>query len=681
MKPRSLALFALLTALVPVVPTSGQEAHLKIKKIVLYKHGIGYFERQGPVTGSVTVPLTFKTEQMKDVLKSLFAVDMGGGRIATVLYDSKDPVSRQLDEILFKVPEGSALTQFLKQLKGARVTVRIGNTAVEGAVLGIEPVQRQTEHAGVVTTTKIVLLRTDGAIQALDLLDAQDVTILDEAVKKDLARMMDIYAKARYADRKTVHLRAEGEGQREVRVGYILETPIWKTSYRLLLEDNKPPLLQGWAILENRTDEDWEGVELSFVAGSPQSFILDLYTSYYPRRPVVDMGAQAGDRAELARGDPAERKAKPGERRRNQDDAKQADTGSDTFAATAAPAAPAPSLGELLATSMAPVTRGVQVGDLFSYAAQGPVTIKQGQAALVPILLEKLEKGGRVLFFRADVSPHPSHAMLLENSTALTLEKGPVTVFQGATCLGEGMLPKTLKTGMREMVTYALETGVEVEPQTAHQSRPVTKGVLAGGILTLVQTQVAETTYKLRNKTGKAYSLWIEHQKAGGYTLVEPKKADEELPAHLRFTVALAASGEASFVVREELPQSVQVAILSQSTEQIRFYLEQPYLTAAARAFLTKVIAIMDEKTVLDRRLAEAQQERNRQAQDQQRTRENLNVLRDSPKERTLREQYLDKLTKIDERLSELERQTTEDQKKREEVQQRLQREVAAFRE
>src|SRR5262245_33675355 len=141
-----------------------KETRLKIRRIVLYKHGVGYFERQGSVTGSATVPLTFKSEQMKDVLKSLYAVDLTGGRIGSILYDGKDPVTKQLDEILFKVPEGNALTQFLKQLKGARVKIELGGTSRTGTVLGVEPVQRQSEH-GVVTTYKLVIFNEAGGIE------------------------------------------------------------------------------------------------------------------------------------------------------------------------------------------------------------------------------------------------------------------------------------------------------------------------------------------------------------------------------------------------------------------------------------------------------------------------------------------------------------------------------------
>ena len=60
-----------------------------------------------------------------------------------------------------------------------------------------------------------------------------------------------------------------GEGKRKVQVGYVVEAPIWKTSYRLVLSDTEAPFLQGWALVENTTDEDWQGVRLSLISGRP----------------------------------------------------------------------------------------------------------------------------------------------------------------------------------------------------------------------------------------------------------------------------------------------------------------------------------------------------------------------------------------------------------------------------
>ncbi len=668
-----IALLTAMNAQAPGAQTPGDN-RLNITRIVLYKHGVGYFEREGTVRGDATVPLSFKTAQMKDILKSLYAIDLGGGRISTILYDSKDPIQKQLEDILFRVPEGSALTQFLAQLKGAKVRANVGATPAVGSVLGIEPVQRLVDQT-VLTTHKLVLLREDGAIQAVDVLDASSIEILDETVRRDLARMMDIYAKARYADRKTVNLRAVGEGERKVRAGYIIETPIWKTSYRLIMEEGQAPLLQGWAIVENRTDEDWNDVRLSFVAGSPQSFVIDLYTSYYPQRPVVSVGA--GLAAEPAGGMAPSAPARGRARREMAKAEEMADAAPAPMAA-----APGMSLGEALEMSNIPAAEGVTVGDLFSYTASGPVTIKQGQAALVPILLERVSKSERVLFWRRELSQHPHHAVYLDNSTALTLEKGPITVFEGSTCLGEGMLPKTLKAGMREMVTYALETAVEVEQRGDQQAMPIVRSTLVNGLFTTFYREAYEHRYKLRNKAGKAYVLYLDHDKAGGdFKLIEPKAAAEEMPAHYRFKIDLAVGADTEFVVRQEREVSAQVGILDQGVDQIRVHLQQKYLSASARAFLDSIVGLLDQRAAVERELANHERERATLNQTQTTLRNNMSALRDSPEEKKLRDQYVVRFTQALQRTDELDRLVAAATQRRDQLAQEIGVKVQAFRE
>jgi len=257
-----------------------------VTKIVFYKHGLGYFERVGKIKDDATVTLQFKASQMPDLLTSLFAIDYGKDcKISSIGYDSKDPIDKH---ILIRVPENAALTQFLTQLKGVKVEVKIGTETIRGNVLGIEPVIQKTDN-NVLSAWKLIILSEDGAIKPFNLLEMSSLKILDELLQKDLQRILDIYLNAKYTDRKNVRIQTIGKGERNMKIGYLVEMPIWKTSYRLILGEDAKPYLQGWAIVENPTDEDWNNVQVSFVAGNPISFMLDLYTSYYPPRSIIDL--------------------------------------------------------------------------------------------------------------------------------------------------------------------------------------------------------------------------------------------------------------------------------------------------------------------------------------------------------------------------------------------------------
>jgi len=90
-------------------------------------------------------------------------------------------------------------------------------------------------------------------------------------------------------------LTATGSGEREIFVSYISEVPVWKSTYRILMPDkpNDKPLLQGWAVVDNTIGEDWQDVELTLVAGAPQSFVQNISQPYYVRRPEVALPESA----------------------------------------------------------------------------------------------------------------------------------------------------------------------------------------------------------------------------------------------------------------------------------------------------------------------------------------------------------------------------------------------------
>ena len=683
---KTAAAFALLALLaLPATSQEKSEQPLQVKKIVVYKHGVGYFEREGKVRDNQKLALTFKSAQMKDLLKSLYAVDLSGGRIATISYDTKDPLSKQLEDILIRVPEQNALTQFLTQLKGARIKALIAGQAVTGSVVGIEPEVRQTKD-GTSTVHKLVLFRDDGKLQPVELTSMSEFEILDEGLQKDLKRILEIYVKSKHADRKSVVLDAQGAGERNVRVGYIIETPIWKTSYRLLFEEGQRPLLQGWAILENTTDEDWDQVDVSFVAGSPMSFIMDLYTAYYPERAEIPVGVTAAPRpqglalAEKA-ASAAPAPAAPGFGGRMREPAKDKKADRAEMEDLAKGAERRKSFAEEMENAVGPAAAGVEVGDLFAYQAREKVSVKRGQAALVPILSERVDGGERVLFYRPSVSSRPMNSYYFKNTTSLTLEAGPVTFFDGSTCIGEGLMRRVLKKDMKDMMPYAIEAGVKVETKVNHRNDPITRGRIANGVLHLTYTQNLETVYALKNQLTKDTVLYLDHAKAGGYALAEPAKAEEEVDGHYRFKVELKAGTSVDLKVRETMGVTNQVALLQSPQETVRFYLSQRYISEAARKFLSELAQTQGEINRLRAEENDLVQERNRFNEDDTRVRQNLGVLRDTPAELEMRKKYLQRLSESDARLEQIRTDLKDRGTRRAQLERDLAKKVQEFRE
>ncbi|HEY1422044.1 MAG TPA: carboxypeptidase-like regulatory domain-containing protein, partial [Candidatus Acidoferrum sp.] len=266
-------------------------AKLPIRRVVLYKNGVGYFEHLGRVRGSQDVHIDFTSAQLNDALKSLTVLDLSGGRITGVDYNSEAPLARRLATLRLALGERPTVMDFLGALRGARVEVRNGSAAaITGKILSVERKTRMGT-AGSVEMEQISLITDAGEVRNLDLNTSTSVRIADRDLNAEIGKYLGLVASARDQDVRRMTISTTGNGERNLYVSYISEVPIWKTTYRIVLpsKEGKKPLLQGWAIVDNTVGEDWNGVELSLVAGAPHSFIQQLSEPYYGRRPVVEL--------------------------------------------------------------------------------------------------------------------------------------------------------------------------------------------------------------------------------------------------------------------------------------------------------------------------------------------------------------------------------------------------------
>jgi Carboxypeptidase regulatory-like domain len=281
----------LIVALIAPFGLPAQDASkLPVKRVVLYKNGVGYFEHIGKVTGKQDVSIPFTSGQLNDVLKSLTVLDLDGGRITGVEYGSSAPLDRQLGDLRLPFDEKTTLTDFLNSLRGARLEIRNGNTVATGRLLSVE---RKTRMGGGATleVDYVSLITDSGELKTTEVSPGFSVKLLDKGLAGKVDRVLDVISAGREADVRRMVVSTEGTGERSIFVSYISEVPVWKSTYRIVLNSKggKQPLLQGWAIVDNTVGQDWENVQLSLVAGAPQSFVQNLSQPYYTRRPVVPM--------------------------------------------------------------------------------------------------------------------------------------------------------------------------------------------------------------------------------------------------------------------------------------------------------------------------------------------------------------------------------------------------------
>jgi hypothetical protein len=287
---RSIFFMLILTSIISsLVLAQGENNPPPLRRVTLYKHGVGYFERQGKVNGDQQVTFLFDAAQMNDVLKSLVALDLGKGadkgKISAVTFDSIKPVDKRLEEFGISLDSTNAtgLTSLLGQLKGARVEGRAGPEPAAGVVVGIEK-RARWQGAEKTETQELVLVSDGGELRSIPLDQIRGVKLLDAKLREDLDQYLSILQSTIHKNLRKLTISTTGQGERDLFLSYVVEAPVWKTTYRVVLEAKSKPFLQGWALVDNVQDEDWNDVTLS-----PVSFIQDLQQPRYKRRPVVGM--------------------------------------------------------------------------------------------------------------------------------------------------------------------------------------------------------------------------------------------------------------------------------------------------------------------------------------------------------------------------------------------------------
>ena len=624
-----------------------------LRRVVLYKHGVGWFERESTVSGSESLVLRFRQSEVSDVMKSLTVLDLDGGIISAVSCDSAKSPEKLLSEIAFSFPEEDTLAGLLPQLRGAEIRIREGASGpvVAGVLLGADRVQIVVRDA-TVNQLRGSLLDATGTIHTFDVQSA-GIEIVDGALRAELGLYLRTLISARRTDLRNMTFFAEGEGERRLSISYVIEAPVWKATYRVLLHDDADAMIQGWAIVDNTTDEDWDKIALSLVAGLPVAFTHDLATPRYIRRPVVAVRETTGVLPPIAEagvflGD-ADDIQPAFEKYESSQDESQSAGGGRMRAKMAAPATMV--MRSRSAPSSAPVqTREREVGDLFAYDIDHPVTIRRNQSGMVPIVLKSFAGKSVLLYNRASREQNPMRCVEFKNSTGLTLEGGPLTVHEAGTYAGEAMLD-TIKPDEERLLAYAVELSVRAVVESEDTEGDVSRVYIANGYVHIDRHQIRSTHYKLTNNGKKPSVLLIDHPKVGGwhpdgFTPV----TETENYYRLRYDLAAGVSRAIDVRLRTVGTQTRQLSALTGS--MIEHYQQNRWFDEKAIAELTELLRMQNEVRAIQKQRESLEKEEKAIFKDQQRIRENLGSLAEVGNETTLRNRLLRMLNDQEDRLA-----------------------------
>ena len=663
---------------------------LPVRKVVLYKNGVGYFEHAGVVNGSQRVAIDFTSPQLNDVLQSLTVLDEGGGRIAGVNYNSTTPLAEQLKTLSLGMTEDPTSTELFGALRGQRVEVTGGpGGTITGRLMSIEA---RTENTDSTDSTKTIdkfyltIVATTGAVRVIELTPSLSVRPLDAGLQGQLDRYLELLADTHSTGLRHLTLDSIGQGQRQLRVSYISEVPVWKSTYRIVFprEANGKATMQGWAVVDNTVGADWDNVQLSLVAGAPQSFIQPLSRPLYTRRVEVPiatelettpqtheaaeanevsatMNNQLVDNAEVSAKlfapPPAaapRASAQLAMKGRSSSFGVAGTTGIGTGSGVGGSAGGSMGYagGSGVAGGVYRASDAISEGDVstnafddfFEYSLAQPVTIHKNESAMVPILQQELPAEHVTLWSEREATP--LRAVWLENKSKLTLDSGSFSIFEAGEFAGEGLLDP-IHPGEKRLLSYAADQAVRVKIAARDAGQRLHHVSFQKGVIVETYMDTASVTYSATNSADVDRVVLLEHpRRNNGWSLDGNLKPDETSPNLYRFKLAVPQHSSQKLEVKEHGPQYTTVDMRS-NPRQDSFLVQLVKDVPDAQAQIQPVIDAGNGVGLLEFKIAEAQKTAETATADEARDRDNLTALKGNDAAK----RFVDELNRAEDQL------------------------------
>lgn len=653
---------------------NNSSSSVALTKVVLYKHGIGYFERRGSIEAPCKINLVCEAAEIDDMLKSLLALSTGGRRIDAITYDSSKTLQSRLAEFGFDISRTEGLVGLLAQMKGIPVTVSVSGESYSGRVVGLDT-SEQIINDSIVRDPQLSLYTSSSTFKRIALSSISSIKVDDENMASEVNQQLELlFQNAKKKDRKALTVSISEEGKHELLIAYSIPCPIWKTSYRLVMHEESKILLQGMAIVDNVQEEDWNDVQIVLVAASPISFIQPLYYPVQPFRPTIAAQGNASSGPVLA--ERSQRRAEaPAEMKLMK--AKVAGGAAPPAAFAQAAAKSEGNWGSLdslgfsenqpaLADAMeaAPLNiESAETGEMFEYRVNKPVTIPRNSSALIPIVQQDVSGERISLYNEKKNAKFPFAAIRFVNNTGLTLEGGPVTVMEGDIYAGEALLD-TIKPDDKRFLLYAIDQSCPVIVKQVSTSKPYYKARAVSNVIIVDYNMVNTKHYEIENLSDKTKIVFVEHPVNQPWKLVNTLQPEEITEHYYRFKQVLKPKSLEKLEVSEETESFMQIWIgdANQVDEnQLKWLMQQNFMNDEFRSFIKKLLALRQEFLILNEKIVNEQNLRNQYVEAQTRARENLKTLGASNERyRKIIDTTEDQITEANAKMNELNKQRSE---------------------
>lgn len=630
---------------------------LPLKNVILYSSGVGAFVHEGELDGKTKLRFSFSAEQLNDLLKSLFIASANGKggpgdlSVESITYPSKIPLSELLKEYRINVQENMGMREILSQLQGNLFQCKLNDGSgftgrLTGVNSSIERVVSGTD-THLVETVYANFLTDKGNLKRIKLDDLQEILPVDKNILAEINKALSILAENSDKSAKNISINLDSKGKNLARIAYVIESPVWKTSYRLAIPDDKgkgKAFLQGWAMVENPTHAEWKDVRLSLISGRPTSFIQDLYSSIFLSRPY--MQRQDYTNIKLVRHEMGRK-----ELELPQSEACDAFEMANTLSVpAAAPMGKMKTYGASMVSNAARQVTSKAIGELYRYDIAKPVTLGSRESAMLELIGEMVEME-KVSLFDFSINPdRPMSSVILKNSSALLLPQGPVTIFTGDTYGGDASL-SDLPSGQDQLLSYGVDLEVIANRKnTTREPGFIHTVKLERGNLNVARKMVQSATYEFTNQSKTPKTIIVQHPILQGAQLVSKEKPVETTANFYRFRTEIPAGKTASVVVDQERDLWNHYSVMQSDLTYVSAVLKDAKLSKEAEAIFQKIFADSAKIKDLQQEINDLQATYNMTTEAHSRTRSSLNVISGGDYRNKLTQQ----LAELDKKLLEL---------------------------
>jgi hypothetical protein len=605
--------------------SAGAEELVPLRKITIYSSGVAFFEHSGILPGPAHLKLPFNVNAVNDALKSLVINDPSS-TAPSVHYPSEHTLYRTLKTLKIDLSGDPGIPQIAGSLKGAELEVYAAgeDRPAAGRIIGIEyrPALPGAESGIPPVSEPYLSLYTAQGIRVIAFKEIRSFSFKDPEINADLDRALDLIMASGNSETRDLMVELPGEESRAVSLSYVMPAAVWKVSYRLDLSQEKP-FLQGWAIVDNDGDRDWDNVELSLVTGRPVSFIQNLYPPYRLTRPVLPLAIAGTAEARTYDSGWGGNAESPADSRVNKALRSGAYAEEDRLAAAEAPV---PRAAPSVAAGTAETARGQAAGDLFEFTLRRPVTLKRQESAMLP-LVEGTIQARKILVFSGNravqgLTVHPAISAELTNTSGMKLPAGPVTVFDGGAYAGDALI-EFFPEQEKRLISYGEDLSVAGSAGFVN-SQILSMVTISGGIMTLNRKHIYERTYTIRNASAEPKQLILEHPITPGTTLAEPARFDERTGGLYRFYQTLPANRELVFTVKEEKPYAEKIGLTLAGMDIFAGYASSQEMPAPIRAAMQQAAELKRKADAVQNAQADLEAQQARLVSEQDRIRRNL---------------------------------------------------------